>query len=222
MGQMVYDNLFWNKTVKDLGMISVRSLGWNIGTVRELGGGFKDFAQQAANVAAGQSRKRPLESTMQSPCRLWWLGLALWRCTSLLVTHKRTEDYFYPQNGKNDQDGNPARWALPTYVKDVVGFSHAPVQTVMNKFHPIFHAMAEMICQQKIFTAIKFATKDDPAVVQVKDIVEYIAKTFIPFRRAKCRAVGKRARRGNRNWSLLPTTGEKAARFLVFFQRQAT
>ena len=31
LGQMVYDNLFWNKTVKDIALASVRSVGWNLG-----------------------------------------------------------------------------------------------------------------------------------------------------------------------------------------------
>ena len=44
MGQLVYDNLFWKKTVKDLAMASVRSVGWDLGTLRELGGGVKDTA----------------------------------------------------------------------------------------------------------------------------------------------------------------------------------
>jgi N12 class adenine-specific DNA methylase len=42
MGQLIYDNLFWDKVAKDLGMASVRSLGWNVGTIRELGGGMID------------------------------------------------------------------------------------------------------------------------------------------------------------------------------------
>ena len=42
MGQMVYDNLFWNRTLKDLALASVRSVGWNLGTLRELGGGVSD------------------------------------------------------------------------------------------------------------------------------------------------------------------------------------
>jgi hypothetical protein len=41
MGQLVYDNLFWNRAVKDLAMASVRSVGWNLGSVREMGGGVK-------------------------------------------------------------------------------------------------------------------------------------------------------------------------------------
>jgi hypothetical protein len=42
MGQLRYDNLFWHKTAKDLSMITVRSVGWNLGSYREILGGLKD------------------------------------------------------------------------------------------------------------------------------------------------------------------------------------
>ena len=38
MGQLVYDNQFWDRTAKDLAMLTVRSVGWNLGTLREVGG----------------------------------------------------------------------------------------------------------------------------------------------------------------------------------------
>jgi GNAT superfamily N-acetyltransferase len=37
-GELVYDNLFWHRILKDAGMASVRALGWNVGTVREVAG----------------------------------------------------------------------------------------------------------------------------------------------------------------------------------------
>lgn len=47
MGQMVYDNLFWNRMLKDLGMAAVRSLGWNIGSLRLIIGGIADWVRAA-------------------------------------------------------------------------------------------------------------------------------------------------------------------------------
>ena len=42
MGQLRYDNLMWDRTMKDLGQVAVRSLGWNLGDIREIGGGIFD------------------------------------------------------------------------------------------------------------------------------------------------------------------------------------
>lgn len=47
MGQMVYDNLFWHKVGKDLAHAAMRSVGWNIGTLREVGGGLTDTGRAA-------------------------------------------------------------------------------------------------------------------------------------------------------------------------------
>ena len=33
LGLLAYDNLFWQRTLKDLGMLSTRALGWNVGTI---------------------------------------------------------------------------------------------------------------------------------------------------------------------------------------------
>lgn len=49
LGQMTYENLHLDKVVKDLGMASVRSLGWNLGTFRELGGGLYDWMRAATS-----------------------------------------------------------------------------------------------------------------------------------------------------------------------------
>jgi hypothetical protein len=45
LGQLVYDNLFWHNMTKDLGLVATRSLGWNLGTIRELAGGVADYAR---------------------------------------------------------------------------------------------------------------------------------------------------------------------------------
>jgi hypothetical protein len=71
-GQMVYDNLFWNKMAKDLAMISVQSVGWNLGTFREILGGMADygrFAAQAARYAKSRigSGGQPPNSSPGSP-----------------------------------------------------------------------------------------------------------------------------------------------------------
>jgi hypothetical protein len=55
MGQLVYDNLFWKKAAKDLAMASVRSVGWNLGSLREIPGGAIDFAKAGADVARGRA-----------------------------------------------------------------------------------------------------------------------------------------------------------------------
>jgi hypothetical protein len=44
-GELVQDNIFWNKTLKQTAQLAMRSYSWNLGTVREIGGGVRDLAR---------------------------------------------------------------------------------------------------------------------------------------------------------------------------------
>jgi hypothetical protein len=55
MGQLVYDNLMWKKTQKDIAFIASRSVGWNLGTLREIGGSFVDSAAAMKAIASGKA-----------------------------------------------------------------------------------------------------------------------------------------------------------------------
>ena len=76
MGQLVYDNLFWDKAAKDLGMASVRSLGWNLGTFRELGGGAFDAGKAAWDAlhAKKPTVTHRIEYTIALPILIGLLG----------------------------------------------------------------------------------------------------------------------------------------------------
>jgi len=61
MGQVAYDNLFWKRTIKDSLLIAVRSLGWNVGDIREIGGAAFDVAtlHRRLGAAGGGGGKIP-------------------------------------------------------------------------------------------------------------------------------------------------------------------
>ena len=59
MGQLVYDDLFWNRTAKDLMMITVQSVGWNLGTVRELGGAAVDLGRYIRDMGGNDGSRGP-------------------------------------------------------------------------------------------------------------------------------------------------------------------
>jgi len=56
-GELVSDNIFWNNLLKQSAMLLMRSYSWNLGTVREIGGGVKDLANLGAHgLATGQAK----------------------------------------------------------------------------------------------------------------------------------------------------------------------
>lgn len=50
-GEMVQDNIFWNKTLKQVAQLGMRSYSWNLGTVREIAGGVRDLARNPSKLS---------------------------------------------------------------------------------------------------------------------------------------------------------------------------
>lgn len=53
LGEVVYDNNFWNKSFKDILFMSLRSFGWSGGTVKAIGKGVSDIPKSA--IGMGES-----------------------------------------------------------------------------------------------------------------------------------------------------------------------
>lgn len=181
MGQLVYDNLFWNRALKDLSMVSVRSVGWNLGTIREFGGGTADILANLGKAAVGHSAElTPRASYVLS--LPFSVGLA-GGIAYYLMNGKPPEtllDYFYPRTGRVDPEGVPERVQLPSYLKDVVHFSQAPWQTMKNKVNPLAALIGEML-ENKDFYGDQIRNPHDPLVQQVAQVAEHVAGQFEPF-----------------------------------------
>ena len=181
MGQLVYDNLFWEKTTKDLGMASVRSLGWNLGTFRELGGGAIDLAKQGVKIAKGQRPEMTyrMAYTMALPVVVGSIG----GMTNYLMTGeapKELKDYFFPRTGRLDKDGNPERISFPSYMKDVYHYAHTPGKAIVNKLHPALGIIGDMLRNEDYY-GTEIRNSDDPIMKQALDSVKHIGKQMTPF-----------------------------------------
>jgi hypothetical protein len=182
MGEIAYDNLFWDRRAKDTAMILTRSVGWNIGSLREIGGGLADTVVQAGKLFKGQ---RP-ELTQRMAYTLLGLPLVTGIMGSTLnyamtgEPPKSLKDCFFPRTGGFDEEGNPNRLSLPTYIKDVYHFATEPGRTLANKLHPLVGMVADMLLNKDYYgTEIRHA--DDPIVKQVMQEAGFAAKQFLPF-----------------------------------------
>ncbi len=181
MGQVVYDNLFWNKTVKDLSMASVRSVGWNLGTLRELGGGVMDFGKVPLDAVRG--RKPEFTHRMAYLLAMPLLAGLIGGVMNYWMTGeppKELKDYFFPRTGEIDRNGHAVRMSLPSYMKDVYGYTTHPLQVVANKLHPAISAVAQMLAN-KDYYGVKIRNEDDPLVKQLLDMAKYAAAQVEPF-----------------------------------------
>lgn len=192
LGQLVYDNLFWNKATKDLAMASVRSVGWNIGTFRELGGGLIDYGKAIKQIATGHYKDAEFTHRMSyvvaAPIVAGFIGGAI----HYMMTGEQPQDlkdYFFPKTGGKDEQGNDARVSLPSYMKDVFAYQNdihdaialrqpvTALRTVLNKVHPEIGMISEML-QNKDYYGTKIVGDNDNFL---EKFAEHSAQAFIPF-----------------------------------------
>ena len=84
-GEMNYSTLFWNRYMRDIGVGSSLSMGWNLGFLREFGGGALDFGK--AGKANWRQMQRPeitnkmLFTSIYTAQAMLFGGLATWAMT---------------------------------------------------------------------------------------------------------------------------------------------
>lgn len=188
LGLMNYDNQFMNRYVRDTLHVMFRSVGWNQGTLKEVGGGYLDLGTNAVNIF------RPSKKAELTPRAAYAIALPLVTAVvgsmyQYLMSGEPPDrkkygwkDFFYPRTGEKDKNGNPVRKALPTYMKDQFAWFIHPGETLASKLHPAIGALYNIKQNQDYYrTAIRnmdygvFDPRGFPADVA------YLAKQFVPF-----------------------------------------
>jgi hypothetical protein len=181
-GQVIYDNYFMSKVAKDLGMIGFRSLGWNMGTFKELGGGTFDIGKGLAQKATGRQAALTQRAayTLALPIMAAYVGALV----NYAYTGKAPEtmtDYWYPQDGTVGIDGKPNRIYLKTYMHDVFGFYRDPVATVEHKAAPWLSQSYEMIQKNADYYGTEIRHKEDPMPAQLQSLAKYWVQSSLPI-----------------------------------------
>lgn len=181
LGQMVYDNVFWDKTLKDIAFIGVRSVGWNLGTIRELGGGAFDAARAVSALGSGD--KIEMTHRMAYSIAMPIVTGLYGAIATYLYTGRGPQsgyDFFFPPTGKTTPHGDPERVSIPSYIKDVLEYNRAPVQTLTNKLNPIWANLFEMYHNRDFYGGI-IVNPTDPVIEQLRQLGEYEAEVVTPF-----------------------------------------
>lgn len=137
-GEMVQDNIFMNKVMKQVGMLSLRSWSWTIGSGREILGAARDVARATFKTATGTGpQDTKWTSKMDYAIALPVVYGTLSAIYQALKTGKPPEsvqDLLAPRTGGADAStGEPERLIMPGYMKDVFGFYQHPVEELTNK-----------------------------------------------------------------------------------------
>lgn len=195
LGQVRYDRLFMNNIAKNVVQGLVRAPGWSGGTIAELGGAFKDagnFFREWAKT--GKMPENLPDRTAYAIALL--LGVAAVNAgLTYLFTGKQPEgnDYMAFRTGRQDENGNPERYMLPSYMKDVYAYSQHPGETLMNKSHPLLSLFGELI-KNKDYYGVQIRDQDANYLKQAEQAGLHVIKAFTPF---WMRGVAKANERGS-------------------------
>jgi len=210
MGQLVYDNLFWNKTLKDAAMLSVRSVGWNLGSWREFGGSFVDTARTRQRIEEGDLwLSHKMAYTISAVTIYSILGATI----QYLLTGEPPEepkDYLFPKTGNKNPDGSDERLSLPTYAKDWWAWSHRPIQTATHKLHPLWGTLGDLATNKDFFdTEIRHG--GDPFLQQGIDFISHIGENFKSISRKNYEKMQKTAPEQRLRNAMVSITGITSA-----------
>lgn len=140
-GEMIQDNLFWDKKFKQSLQVILLSVGWNLGTVRGVTGGVKDLAKSLS------------EGGELSPRARYIIGLPLAHMLNASVYQylktgslpDQPQDLVNPKTSGVSPYGNaPERATIPDNLKDVIGWQKHPLQEASNKLAPLWPMIGEM------------------------------------------------------------------------------
>ncbi len=187
MGQMTYDNLFYNRMVKDLAQLGFRSFGWQLGKYREITNAALDTGRAARSLSRLERPK--ITNRMLYPVGLAMTVGAVGGVMHRLMTGKNPEqlmDYYFPGTGRIMPNGKMQRLSLPSYLKDMVSDWHDfPSLRKMgpsfyHKLNPMISLTADML-RNRDFYDVQIRNEDDSPWQKGLDISKFLAKGFIPF-----------------------------------------
>jgi hypothetical protein len=171
MGEIVFSNRFWNKSAQDLGKLAYLSAGYRIGTVGELGGGVKDaltgkLTGRSAFLAA-------------LPIYVGTLGAA-YQYLHTGQAPQTLKDYFYPKNGQTDQNGNPVRIQLPSYMRDFKNIASGNIGKEVLPNSPFMSLMSD-IYNNKDYFGNEVRNPNDSVGTQLAQTAKYAGGQLTPI-----------------------------------------
>jgi N12 class adenine-specific DNA methylase/2'-5' RNA ligase len=176
-GQIVYENRFWPRALKDTLQLTMRSVGYTWGDVHEYGGAIVDAAKIAGNVATGHHKDARITPKIA-------FALSSFLCTAMLgaagtffCTGHLPKD---PLHYLYIEDSHGVQHSIAGYPDQIVSFAHDPKQTALNKVAPIWSAIGQAINNQDFYhTEIRHP--DDKIPAQAAEFAEWTAKQELPF-----------------------------------------
>ena len=204
MGQMTYDNLFYNRLAKDLALIGTRSYGWQFGKYRHLAGAVSDTVIGTRRLLGNTSAEALNKPSGITHRQLYFIALpmvlgAVGGILHYMWTGRRPKDMvdlLHPSTGQMDAYGNEKRVSLPSYWKDLesdwygmrsglqsggpAGALKGLWDSTYQRANPWINNIVEML-RNKDFYGQQIYTPTDPLDKKVWEQLTHVATSFEPF-----------------------------------------
>lgn len=134
-GELMVNNNFWHKIGFQVAQLMLLSPGWDIGTVREIGGGLAEAPKSLEGLLKG---KGVTDKTAYVAALLAVTAIQNGTAT-YLHTGQMPEgmDFFAYRTGGKNPDGSPERAIIPSYMKDIMALLfEGPGKMISNKVNP--------------------------------------------------------------------------------------
>jgi hypothetical protein len=181
-GEMVQDNLFWDATLKQIAQTGMRSFSWNMGTIREIGGGVAGLRNPSRFSISSPDFNPKMSYTLALPA----VAVALASVYAFLKSggdFSKIEATAYPQTGGTapgfgGRGEVPERAVLPGYwTKDVHGWWSDPVREAGNKVGTL-PKMAWQTLQNEDYQGHLIRNPDDPVLKQISEYFQWVGRSM--------------------------------------------
>lgn len=173
LGEMNFDNLFWDRTFKTSMQFFLRSVTWKLGNIRAMLGTIPEGYHELKMSAAGGGPVR------LPPKAAWLLGLSVMQVAlSSVIQHmlagkglEKPKDIVAPQVNPDDPN---ERVMLPTYYKDMLHLYHNKLGYVTTSMSGQLSKVYD-VWQNKDFYGYEIYDPTAPESEQLKDKALYLA-----------------------------------------------
>jgi hypothetical protein len=178
-GELVVNNNFWHKSGFQIAQLLMLSPSWNLGTVREIGGGVVQIPESLKGLVEGKG------VTDKTAYVAALVGLTAIQngIATYLHTGQMPEgmDWFAYRTGGTDSKGQPERAVIPSYMKDVLAFTIGdPRQEIANKANPALSTAAQLY-NNKDFRNDPIRNEQGSATEQAAEVGKYAADEALPM-----------------------------------------
>lgn len=199
-GEMVQDNIFWSSTLKRAAQLAMRSYSWNMGTLREIGGGIGDIARGRGAATSAADHQNVL---LDSHRAAYVIALPIAAGTMAAI-------YQYLMTGQGPQDlsdlmaprtgatvmgpGVPSlkpfartqhaedeeRVMLPGYQKDVFGWYNDWQTEAINKLATVPRTGMQVLANRD-WRDLMIADPEGSAPEWLKQYFDFVLKSYGPI-----------------------------------------